>query len=476
MPLLDWKATLDVMRESVPQTQFQNWLDPLELLRSDDKTICLGVPSRFHETWIRSHYASKLHDIIRDQTGSSLQLEFEILKDQGPTVPSAPSSEPPPTSAPRPLPQRPNLRIVDGHTENHAAEGEETFSPEVERATLPPFPNLFLDAGFNNVAVQCAKIFTEGKDWQLSTFVIYAGVGMGKTHLLSDMGREIQKKQPSTRIRYVTAEAFTNEMVMSYKNDSNRHFKTKYQDKTDVLLFDDIHSLSNRSRTQEQLLHIFNEITSRGGRVAFTSSVPLQRLEGFIDPLKSRLLSCVMAEIKQPSFDEKVELLGRICYHNQMGIAPEVIRTLADRGHRDVRELVGSLFRIHLQARLENRTLDASFLAREGWIRESQRQVITMEEIVSLVEHNYAVSRTDLMSKGRKSSVAWARQVAMYLGRKFTQLSLEQIGKAFGRDHATAIYAFDKVIEMMKEHPTKQYEVEFLVQKLQARAPKPAAE
>jgi len=145
---------------------------------------------------------------------------------------------------------------------------------------------------------------------------------------------------------------------------------------------------------------------------------------------------------------------------------------LADKHQTDVREMIGTLLRVHLQATLENKRLDGEFLAREGLVRETHREAITLAEIVSLVEHNFGVSRTDMFSKSRKGNINWARQVAMFLARTYTLLPLEEIGKQFGRDHATVIHAFSKVKETMEQQPTRRYEVEFLQQKLQGRAPR----
>jgi len=457
MPQLDWNATINAIRECLPQTQFQNWFKPLTLIRSDEQSVTLGVPSRFHEEWVRSHYAGQISEAIRRQCGSELQLTFEVLV--GEENREAAGFSPPP-------PQRPTLRIVDG---GHEAPRER--AAEIEPPNFPPIPHPFVEMEFNRVAYQCAQMVAKNTV-PLNPLILQAGVGMGKTHLLSEIGDQIYRANKRMRIRYTNAESFTAEMVQAIKSDKILRFKDKYRNETDVLLFDDIQGLTKRIRTQEELLHIFNEIVGRGGRVIFTSSVSPHRLEEFIDPLKSRILAGVVGEVKYPSHEERVELLAHMCARNQMAIDPLVLRSLADKGQKDVRELIGTLLRVHLQAKLENKVLDTDFLAQEGWVRESQKETITMEEIITLVEHNYGVGRTELMSKSRKSVTTWARQVAMYLARHHTLLPLEEIGKNFGRDHATVIHAFQKVSETMESQPTRRYEVEFLKQKLQGRSPR----
>jgi chromosomal replication initiator protein len=470
MPQLDWKATINSIRETLPQTQFQNWFKPVELIRCDERSVVLGVPSRFHEEWLRSNYSSQLTEAIRNQCGIDLQLEFEILVRQenfeaalsGEATPGEIDSN---NATARP-PARPNLRIVGA---DPAEDEENSATPE---PNLPLFNNPYFEVESSRVVSQCAMLFAEGKDRQLNPLVILGSVGMGKTHLLTEIGHQARRDDRTLQIRYTNAELFTAEMVHAIKSDSILQFKKKYREGTDILLFDDVQGLTKRMRTQEELLHIYNEILSHGGRVAFTTSVSPHRFEEFIDPLKSRIISAVIAEIKTPTFEERVQILARMCMHNQIIIEDEVIRSLADRGQKDTRELIGNLFRLHLQAKLENRPLDHNFLAREGWVREAQKEVITMEEIISLVEHNFGVPRTELISKSRKSLTAWARQVAMYLARHYTLLPLEEIGKTFGRDHATVIHAFQKVTETMEQQPPRRFEVEFLREKLQTRSPR----
>ncbi len=453
---LDWDAALNSIRESLPQTQFQNWISPVELIRIDKTSVVLGVPSRFHEDWLRSHYAEKISSAIQSQCGASLQLEFEIQVRQE-NVQAAQ------TLAPKALAPRPNLRIVEPPLES---------GPDAATPTLPVFHHPVIELRFNKVAYQCVAMFVEAREMVFNPLVLLGGIGMGKTHLLSEIGNRLHSTDASLRIQYTNAEAFTYEYVRHMKSNDLMNFKKKFTHETDVLLFDDVQGLSNRLKTQEVLLHIFNEIVDRGGRIAFSTTVSPHRLEGFLEPMKSRLTSGVTAEIKPIAYEEKVELLAQMAAHNRISIEGPVLRSLADKGQKDIRELIGTLLRVHLQCKLENRPLDHAFMAEEAVLHEPSREAVTMSEIVSLVEHHLGVPRSELVSKSRKGATTWARQVAMYLARTGTLLSLEEIGKTFDRDHATVIHAFEKVKEAVTTQPTRKYEVEFLKRKLQARSPR----
>lgn len=468
MSYLDWHATLKTIQEEVAQVHFQNVLLPLQLIDIDDKSVRLGVLSNFHADRVQS-FTSVIKKAIHKQTGSDLQLEFEVLIREANELASR-SSGTAPTPAQSTFVPPVSLKVLQKPLHIEEAVPQELF--ETVEPNYPSFSNEFFICAFNQVAYQFGLLFAEKRDSNIQTLTVVSQVGMGKTHLLSEIGKAIHKKNPSLRIRYTHAEAFTGEMYQSFQsNHDSFAFKRKYRHETDVLLFDDLHLLTKRTKSQEELVHIYNEITSNGGRVLFTSSVPIHKLEEFSVPLRSRLSSSVIAEIRHPSFEERVEMLSKAAASNQMEVETPVLRILAEKGNSDVRGLIGTLIRIHLQSQLENKTLNASYLSEEGLMREIKREAVTMEEIVALVEYNFGISREELGSKSRKGNVAWARQVAMYLARRFTQLSLEQIGKNFGRDHATVCHADEKVKEAMKEQPSKRYEVEFLQKKLQMKAP-----
>ena len=471
MSRLDWNATVDSIRETVPKTQFHNWIQPVEFLRQDEGRVVLGVPSRFHEEWVKNHYAQDIRKAIHKHCGSDLQLEFEVLAQEveeqnieacvaPPTLPVTLPTLPVPVG-------RPNLRVVS----SDPAQVHNDLAPATqEDPGLPPIKNPLVELEFNRVAIRCGFLFVDQASLGINPLVITGSIGSGKTHLLTEIGLRFQKQYPTKTVRYCNAEAFTAEMVAAIKTDRMVEFKRKYRTQTDCLIFDDFHQMNNRMKSQEELLHIFNEITQHGGKIVFASSIAINRLENFIEPMRSRLLSGLLCEIRHPSFTERVELLEQLSQSNGLTIEPTVLRQIADGGQKDVRELIGSMLRFHLQARLQNKSLDGDFLAQEGMSHRITKTAVTLEEIVGLVEHTFRVPRTELVSKSRKGNTNWARQVAMFLARQYTLAPLEEIGKAFGRDHATVIHAFSKVSEAMEKSPSRRYEVEFLKQKLELKA------
>ncbi len=469
MHQLDWNLAIGQLKEVLPPTQFQNWVKPVLFLRRGEKSVVLGVPSRFHEEWVRVHYGRQITDALKKQTGADLQLEFELIEEENlkaaeVVVPTA----------------RPALRIVGGTAAVPPPAKQELSEADYRPAfdLDPGLPNIgtpFMEMGFNRMALEFSRHFSKIGKLSFPCLTVVGCVGMGKTHLLAEIGLMFQNSHPSARVRYVSAECFGGEYVRALKSQSLPDFKWKYA-QLDCLLFDDLHLFSG-PKFQEALLFIYNEITNRGGRVAFGTALPIHRLKDIIEPLRSRLQSSMMAEIRLPNYEERVELLGRACEQNRIPVEGTVLRRLAGQGQRDVRELIGTLLQLHLKSTISQQSLDESFEVHEReQIEQPAKDPITLNEIVALVEHNFAVSRTELCSKTRKGGPTWARQVAMYLARTYTKLPLEEIGAHFGRDHATVVHSFQKVNDAVESHPQKRYQVEFLKKKLQARSPRSNSE
>ncbi len=475
MHQLDWNAAICQLKEVLPPTQFQNWVQPVSFLRTGEKSVVLGVPSRFHEEWVRLHYTREITAALKKQTGAELQLEFEILIGEE-NQNAAEAAIPLPPSPP----QRPTLRIVGGGAS--ATPAPPKALPEAESLPhfnldpgLPNFSGPFMEFGFNRMALGFSREFSKIGKLSFPCLILNAGVGMGKTHLLAEIGLMFQNTHPTARIRYVSGESFGAEYVRALKSNSLADFKWKYS-QLDCLLFDDLHQFSG-PKFQEALLFVFNEITNRGGRIAFGTSQPINRISDLIEPLRSRLQSSMVCEISPPNYDQRVELLSRACEQNRIAADGMVLRRLASQGQRDVREILGSLLSLHLRATISQQPLEESLSQHEQeQIEQPSRDPINLNEIVLLVEHNFLMSRSDLVSKSRKEAPTWARQVAMYLARTYTLLPLEEIGTFFGRDHATVVHSFQKVVDSMEAHPQKRYQVEFLKKKLQARAPRSNSE
>lgn len=448
---IDWNAAVNVMRKALPSAQFKNWVEPLSLIHCENDRIVLGVPSKFHEEWVRNNYSSHITNALHHTCGRQLSLEFEVFEENVEAAHAEVS----------PLPIARILRVVEP-----SPEPTQNPPPNSPRSNHP-----FFELESNRIAFQCASHFIYSQE-PMSPLIVEGGVGMGKTHLISHIAAGLYQKDSRRRIYYTNSESFASEMYQSYQNHTHASFRQKYGEKIDVLLFDDFHMMVPKKRAQEELLHIFNEITARNGQIVFASFQSIAKLEGLIEPLRSRLMAGVVADIQFPSFDDRTRLLAQVALHQKLALDDLTLRRLADQGRQDNRKLISILLQAHLQAQLANRPLDCTYLSEVGFAIEDKKETVTLEEIVALIEHSFGVSRENLVSKCRKSELNWARQVAMYLARCYTHLSMDTIGAYFGRNHATVVHSYQKVSETMEAQTTRRYEVQYLKQKLQSRAPK----
>ncbi len=447
----DWNATKDDLRSSVPLSQYQHWFNSLELIRTEGDTLVLGVPTRFHEEWIREHYNTHLSEAIRNRMGMDYRFEFEVVHKENYLPDSA--DKPKITTE-----IRPQLKIVP--------ETAKEIVSNLPSTTIPYF-----EMPFNELAVKSALMLLDGTCPQFSSMLVQAAVGMGKTHFLSFIGKYISEKYPSYRVRYTNADSFGEELVDSLRSDSFDRlssFKQKYRYHTDILLFDDVHILAKRFKTQNEVMCVFNELISSGKKIIFTSLIHPNELTDFLEPLRSRLLSSIIVEVDFPPYNERIQLLKKICTHYTLNIDETVIQTLASGGHNDLRQLIGFTLRMHMQSTLEKKELNHNYLSEHG-IGKTLSEKIGYEEILSTIERMFSVSREEILSKSRRGPVNFARQIGMYLARTFTNHSLEEIGKLFKRDHATVRHAHQKISEILCGCSSKRYEIEYIIEKLKSR-------
>lgn len=468
MANFDWNSALDSLRETIPESQFRTWVQPLQFIRSDNSRVVLSAPNPFHEEWVRNRFQRHLQTVIQHQYAAPVQLEFEI-KDEA-AEPTESTDSPVQPTLPT-APAKPSLRVIEGDgqpTEAKDAPKVEEIEPALP---IPEFSTPYIGLSFNHAAHHFSQLFVKGSDFPMNPLIICGQIGMGKTHLLANIGKMYQEKYPDAIVRYTDTESFSNEFVQAIRSKDYvemASFKAKYRRHTDLLLFDGLQDLGTKAKTQEELVHAFNEITARGGKVVFTTTTRPQRLAHLIEPLRSRVNSGVLADIQSPSFDDRVKLVEALAGHYQIAAEPAALRTIANQGSKDVRELLGGLLRIHLHAKLENRSIDHQVLESQDWTDEPRRQAMSIEEIIAVVEHTFGVARVELISKSRKGNVNWARQVAMFLARRHTLMSLAQIGASFGRDHATVVHACARVEKDVKNNPRKQLQVEYLNKKFRS--------
>jgi chromosomal replication initiator protein len=282
-------------------------------------------------------------------------------------------------------------------------------------------------------------------------FFLHGKVGLGKTHLLQSICYMILERNPSARILYLSCETFVNHFIRALENGDMTTFRHKYRG-VDVLVVDDIHLLANKERTQEEFFHTFNTLYNAGKQIVLSSDSSPKEIPTLHDRLVSRFKWGMVTEITPPCFETRVAIIKRKSRQRGHELPDELAHLIAERIEDNVRELEGAVTKLTGYADLTNQKPTLK-LARETLrdVFEQRKGQPTAEDIIQVVTEHFGLKSSDLQSRRRTQSIAHARQIAMYLARKITRHSLEEIGGYFGgRDHSTVLYAVGKVTKQMK--------------------------
>lgn len=309
----------------------------------------------------------------------------------------------------------------------------------------------FVVGGCNQYTVAAAVAVADEPGKKFNPLFIYGGVGLGKTHLLHAIANKIKQQQPSMNVIYVTTEQFTNDLIESIKTMKNYDFRAKYRN-ADVLIVDDIQSISSKTATQEEFFHTFNELTQKGKQIIISSDKPPKNIALLEERLRSRFEWGLITDIGFPDIETRIAILKKKVQIEKYNVTNEVIEFIAEAVKTNVREMEGLLTRAVFYAPLVGSnvvTLDTAKEALKNYLNVDETEVKT-ENILDIVSKYYNISKTELKAKKRTKDVANARQICMYLISEYITMPLSSIGDIFGKDHATVIYAKSKVEKDMK--------------------------
>ncbi|WP_127473616.1 chromosomal replication initiator protein DnaA [Microbacterium sulfonylureivorans] len=305
----------------------------------------------------------------------------------------------------------------------------------------------------NRFAHAAAVAVAEAPAKAYNPLFIYGDSGLGKTHLLHAIGDYALSLYAGIRVRYVSSEEFTNDFINSIANNRGSAFQARYRD-VDILLIDDIQFLQGRAETQEAFFHTFNTLHDHDKQVVITSDVPPKHLTGFEDRMRSRFEWGLITDVQAPDLETRIAILRKKAQSERLHIPDEVLEYIATVVSSNIRELEGALIRVSAFASLNRSTLDMSLAQTvlRDIVDQDDANVISPTDIITATAAYFKLTVDDLYGSSRSQSVATARQIAMYLCRERTSLSLPKIGQLFGnRDHTTVMYAYKKISDLMKE-------------------------
>jgi chromosomal replication initiator protein len=428
-----WRSILDRLGDRVSERDLDELIRPLEPITLTPAELKLRAPSRLVMLCVNDNLLPALRQAIAEVIGPR-QVHLDVaVREQGELFPEA-------------LPRRVDRRSLALRA---MLNPRYTFSSFVVGAS-----NQFAHAASRAVAAQPGHHY--------NPLFIYGGVGLGKTHLVNAIGHAVLERRPEARVAYLATDTFVNDLISSLRRDRMEEFKQRLRG-VDLLIVDDVQSLSGRERTQDEFFHTFNTLHAQHAQIVLTSDKVPKDISGLEERLRSRFEWGLIADLQPPDLETRVAILERKAEIEGISISHEVALFLADQVASNVRELEGALTRLGAHASLHRHEITLEY-AREAMqsLRPARQSLVTYDAIVGAVCERFGLRPADLASRRRSRHVALPRQVAMYLCRRMLNASFPHLGELFQRDHSTVIHGVTTIEHRVKDDPSFLLTVEQL--------------
>ena len=438
----EWERVRESLQKMVSRDAFQRWFGAARWLGVEDDVASIAVPGEIHQVWIETNYLPELTMSITGVLDDVREVRLVVSEDiESPNDFPGGSRHPQQTARP---------------TKAAALEGE-ALDRRTKAAGLNPahtFASFVVGANSQFAHAACESVaFKTGIGY--NPLFIYGGPGLGKTHLMQAIGHEILRRQPGSRVIYLTCEKFTNEFIDAIRKGDIEKFRRRYRS-SDVLLIDDVQFLGGKDRSQEEFFHTFNTLLDGRNQVVLTCDRPACEIKSLEPRLISRFECGLTVEMQPPQMETRMAILKKKALDWKVRVDESILIFLADKIRTNVRRLEGALMRVATYASLagESVTVEKVEHLLKDLIREEASRQVSIDSIQKAVAEHYDVRLADMTSRRRPASIAFPRQIAMYLSRSLTKGSLMEIGEAFGgRDHGTVIHACKKVVERIVDEP-----------------------
>ena len=428
-----WRAALGELQVSLSPANFETWLRDTLLVDVDEQRFRIAVPNGFAKDWLESRYRSLISQTLARIVGYSVQVEFVI----GPTpdAPEEQSLQPARKTAPNVAQQ---VRVEPTRV---GGEGGTTFlNPRYT------FSN-FIVGSANRLAHAASLSVAERPGHAYNPLFLYGGVGLGKTHLMHAIGNQVIAKFPRKRVVYATSEKFTNEFITSIQQGKIDEFRARYR-RIDLLLIDDIQFIADKERTQEEFFHTFNAIHEDGKQIVLSSDRPPKGILTLEERLRSRFEWGLIADLTAPDLETRIAILRAKAEEGAVPITSDVVEFIARKVVSNIRELEGALNRIVAYASMGVMPIgiELAQAVLSNVLYNPKKRQVTPERVAKVVSEYYSVPMDVLQGQKRDKAIVVPRQIAMFLMRQETDVSLLRIGAELGgRDHSTVLHACDKI-------------------------------
>ncbi|MFP4476079.1 MAG: chromosomal replication initiator protein DnaA [Desulfatibacillaceae bacterium] len=440
-----WEKAREAVREHLPESVYHMWIDPLQFIRFQDGRIILSTPHPFSRKWILDHYRDLLVTSLMDTARQPLDLEIEV-------------------APPDPRQQR----------EFESSRQQKIFPESVAKTQRGHYFkrdytfDSFVVGNCNDFAYTATLSLASKKNRQQNVLYLCSKTGLGKSHLSQAVGQFILAEHPEDKVYYMTAEDFTDEMVNALKSNSINQFKKKYREGCDVLLLEDVQNLSGREKTQSELGLALDYLIDADKRLIFTSSHRPGDIPRLHDGVCSRLSSGLVLSMDKPDFRMRVRILKRKARQYGVRLSQEVIEYLASELTDNVRQLEAGLKNVAARGNLMCGEIDVAEAERVVSNLINAQREITLGSIKNMVCRYYRLTPEEIVSKSRKVAIVRPRQIAMYLSRRYTEQSLQAIGRSFKRQHATTLHACATVERHLRDKDQVARQVELLCDRIES--------
>ena len=435
-----WEKAKASLKESLSASVYALWVEPLECVREDETEVVIACPDRFFKAHLERTHLPLIQSVVHTVTGDSCTVQ---LCDK--------SAEPLPAAQPKAQLRLPHMPV----------------RRSTVRALHPRYTfDAFMVGESNLLAQSACKSLVKGDDSVGSCLYINSSTGLGKSHLTHAVAHSLLAESPATRIRYVTAQQYASEMVRSIQAGEMAQFKSGYHDQCDFLLVEDIHALKGKKKTQEELNELLDSLMKSGKRVILTANNNPRDLAGIDGEFKSRMSAGLVTTIQAPDLATRYRIVASKALMSGIDLSEEATAYISQQVHGDVRRIESTLLAIRAKAALTGGHVKMDM------VREVVAEVagisksLTTALIGEMVGREFNVSYKDLQSKSRKKVITFPRQIAMYLGRKYTEESLDDIGRTFNRNHATVLHSVKVVSELSRSDTSVRRQLEILDRKM----------
>lgn len=441
-----WENVKDQIKNELSSKSFSLWINPIQLVQEEDKKLVLGCPNKFSLNWITENYRGIIEKTVSRISGSNYSLDFQVAAFK--------------KSQKKEKRKEEHKQLILNNLTHARIRGRQLPNNEFTF-------DRFVVGKCNEFAYSASKAMARGEQWTNNHLYMLANTGLGKSHLSQAIGHSILEDNPNTRICYITAEDFINEMTFALKNRQIDEFKNKYRRSCDVLLLEEVHFLSGKEKTQLELGYTLDALANDNKKIIFTSSMLPKNIPNLINAISSRLTSGLITALEPPDYETRVSILMKKSEEQGLQLSEDVIHILAKNLTSDIRHIESSLRCLKAKSDLLNENINLDLAKEVIKSHITEQETVGMDKIRSLVCKYYKIPSMILSSKSRKRIHALPRSIYVFFCRNYTDATVEEIGKSINRNHSTIIYSLDSIEQKMKRDRKIKNQVDFLKQKIE---------